>query len=186
MSPYKPHTTRYSGRYNNASHSVIDLSIVKDKIIDLFHQGLNNHQIANKVKSIESIVKRQLKEWGLRRRKPWSLQVDLYLNSQVAIIFMSRFTNKEITLALNLERPRANCIYCRLVENIYKSQGLVYRMLAQAQQDANKILQDIIQVELDNRKIEGYSKGLLYIYFKALGYQVLQYIPTFIIIIFLY
>ena len=42
MSPYKLYTTRYSGRYNNTSCLVIDLSIVKDKIIDLFYQGLNN------------------------------------------------------------------------------------------------------------------------------------------------
>jgi DNA-binding NarL/FixJ family response regulator len=62
MSPHKPRTTRRGGRRNNASRSVIDLSIVKDKIIDLFHQGLNNRQIANEVKSIESTVKRRLEE----------------------------------------------------------------------------------------------------------------------------
>ena len=47
------------------------------------------------------------------------------------------------------------------------------------------MLQDVIQVELDSGKIEGYSKGLLYIYFKALGYQVLQYIPTLFYIYYL-
>ena len=62
MSPNKPYTTHYSGRRNNASRSIIDLSIVKDKIIDLHHQGFNNRQIANEVKSIESIVKCRLEE----------------------------------------------------------------------------------------------------------------------------
>ena len=130
MSPCKPRTTRCSGNRSNSSRCVIDLSIVKDKIIDLYHQGLNNRQIAKEVKSTESTIKRRLEEWGLWRRKPWSLRADLYLNSQVAIIFMSRFTNEEIVLALNSERTRANCVHRRLVENIYKSQGLVCRMLA--------------------------------------------------------
>jgi hypothetical protein len=125
MSPNKPRTTHHGGRRNNAGRSIIDLSMVKDKIIDLHHQGFNNRQIANEVKSIESTVKRRLEEWGLWRRKPRSLQVDPYLNSQLAIIFMSGFTDDEIVLALNSERTGANCVHRRLVENICKSQGLV-------------------------------------------------------------
>ena len=62
MSPCKSCTTHYGGRCNNAGRSVIDLSTVKDKITDLFHQGLNNRQIANEVKLTESTVKRRLEE----------------------------------------------------------------------------------------------------------------------------
>jgi transposase len=185
MSFRKPHTTGHGGRRNNAGRSVIDLSMAKDKIIDLFHQGLNNRQIAKEVKSTESTVKRRLEEWGLRRRKPRSLRADIYLNSQVAIMFMSGFTDEEIVLALNSERTGANCVHHRLVENIRKSQGLVRRMSAWARQEANKVLWDVIQAELDSGKIEGYGKGLLYTHFKALGCQVSRYIPTLFYILYL-
>jgi hypothetical protein len=85
---------------------------------------------------------------------------------------MSGFTDDEIVLALNVDRTGAACVHHRIVERIRKSQRLVCRMLAWARQEANKKLWDIIQSELDTRAIEGYSKGLLYTHFKALGCQV--------------
>ena len=93
-------------------------------------------------------------------------------------MFISRFTNEEIVLALNSERTGTNCVHRCLVQNICKSQGLVCRMSAWARQEANKMLWDVIQAELDSGKIEGYGKGLLYTHFKALGCQVSQYISA--------
>ena len=89
------------------------------------------------------------------------------------MFFMSRFTNDKIILALNSERSKDNCVNKRTVVRICKSQGLVRRISAWDRQEANKKLWDIVQQELDTRAIEGYGKGLLYIYFKCLGYQVL-------------
>ena len=89
---------------------------------------------------------------------------------------MSGFTDSEIVLALNRDRTGIDCVHKRTVERIRKSQGLVRRMSAFARRESNKQLWDIIERELDTRTIEGYSKGLLYTYFKNLGCQVSQYI----------
>ena len=160
---------RHGGSRRNAGRSALNLEPLKDQILDLHLEGNTYAEIASKVGSTEATIRRRFGEWGIRKKAPVGQQKDLYLRTQIAMFFMSRFTDNEITLVLNSERSKDNCVNKRTVVRICKSQGLVCRMSAWDRQEANKKLWDIVQQELDTRAIESYSKGLFYIYFKCLG-----------------
>ena len=149
-----------------------DLQSSKERILDLHRQGYTYDDIAKDVNSTECTVRRRLSEWGIQKRALAGVRNDPVLRAQVAMHYMSRFTNDEITIALNSDWSLEDCINKYTVIRICKSQGIIRRMSAWDWQEANKKLWDVIQKELDSGAIEGYGKGLLYTHFKRLGYQV--------------
>lgn len=170
------HRNGRGGRRHGAGRSAINLDTLKDSILDLYNKGYTSREIAAQVSSTKSTIERRLAEWGIRKNAPKSQRKDPSLRSQVAIYFMSGFTDSEIVLALNGDRTGIDYVHKRTVERIRKSQGLVRRMSAFARQESNKQLWDIVERELDTGTIEGYGKGLLYTHFKNLGCQVSRYI----------
>ena len=57
----------------------------------------------------------------MQKRAPRSLQTDLYLRAQVAMMFIAGFTDEETSLALNADYVGVECIYKCIVERICKS-----------------------------------------------------------------
>ena len=120
----------YRGSCCNAGRSVLNLEPLKDQILDLHLEGNTYAEIASKVGSTEATIRRRFGEWGIQKKAPVGQRKDLYLRTQIAMFFMSGFTNDEITLALNSERSKDNYVNKRTVVRICKSQGLVCRMSA--------------------------------------------------------
>ena len=57
----------------------------------------------------------------MQKRAPRSLQTDLYLRAQVAMMFIAGFTDEETSLGLNADYVGVECIYKCIVERICKS-----------------------------------------------------------------
>ena len=145
--------------------------VYKQDIIEMFNEGYDYPEIGARFSLSRSTVCRRLEKQGIRRRAPLVKKEDTILRLWVAIYFQSNLSDKVICLALQQE---GWCVHEQTIARIWKSQGLVQQMSAFQQEETNKQLWDVIEKELDSSTIEGYGKGLLYTYFKKLGYQVLQ------------
>lgn len=108
-------SSRGRSRSRGAGRPTINLDDLKDRILDLHHQSHTYLEIASQVGSTERTIKRRLAQWGVRRRAPGSQRTDLYLRSQVALYFMSGFTDNETVLALNTE---TECVHKHIFRRI--------------------------------------------------------------------
>ena len=95
---------------------------------------------------------------------------DKMMRAHIAIYFIGNLIDVEIAFALE---QQGYYIYKWIVAWIRISQGIRRRFLAFQRQVAVETLWKIIEQELDNGSIEGYSRRLLQVHFKRLGHYLL-------------
>jgi hypothetical protein len=147
---------------------VVDLEPLKEQILSLFHSGYTHQEIALEVHAKERTISRRLQAWGIRKRAPYVKTEDKMMRAQVAIYFAGNLTDDEIAFALQQQGWR---VHKRTVARIRISQGIRRRFSAFQRQVAVETLWKIIEQELDNGSIEGYSRRLLQVHFKRLGHH---------------
>jgi arginine repressor len=153
--------------------SQIDLSPYKDEIVDLFNQHKTTEAICMKLAQCHSInishstLTRRLRDWGLRRLPPKTADNEA-LCERIRTLVYDNLTDKEILPILHHEGFKiAHVTLKRLRQQL----GLRLRTDdpdARALQEQQ--IQGVLQQEIQDGKIEGYGRGLLYTYLRQQGH----------------
>jgi translation initiation factor IF-1 len=155
-----------------------DISLYRDEILKLLSNGqtyenIRSHLIITyKVTVSSRTFAQRLAEWGVKRKnKP----VD---SSQLRIRISTLFFNfcledKDMLRVLHKDGYE---ITARVLRRIRKDMGLLRRRDAFNQEEADRMLLEIVQKELDKGHIEGYGRGNLYTYFRSQMHIVSRYV----------
>jgi hypothetical protein len=107
------------------------------------------------------IIEYRLREWNIQVYTQIADTPFLYI--QITILYYLEDTDKEMLKDLE------DCGYIALITGvvrIYKKLGLIRYMTIIDRQAADKQLFTILQSELNNRRVTGYGRRYLYIYFR--------------------
>jgi hypothetical protein len=145
----------------------INLLPYREAITEWARTNVNQEEIANRLKDLYGIsvdphtVRRRLQEWNVQIRTQTADTP--FLRTQIAILYRLGDTDKEMLEDLEDYGYIASITG---VVRIRKKLGLIRRMTTMDRQAADEQLFAILQSELNNRRVAGYGRRYLYIYFR--------------------
>ena len=161
---------------------VKDLDSFKDKIINWFQDGITIDAIVERldqqfqVQLSVSTMKRRLRKWGIQLRT--ITQDTLELRAQIAILFHANLSDVNIVRALKQEGVS---IEVTGVVRIRKKQGLIRRMTPFDRHKSDERLFEVLKQELENGRVEGFGRELLWTHFSTSGHLVSRYVYNLLI-----
>jgi hypothetical protein len=149
------------------------LDSYKDIIISWLQN--DNMKISGVVKRLETdfgiiishrTMERRCKVWGIVRQSRLSVRDAGIRNIRITYHFQHNFNDTEIRSALQVEGLPTEL---RTIRRIRSKLGLIRRFSVFQKSEMEKQLRAIVKAELDKGTIEGYGKGLVQTYFRAMG-----------------
>jgi hypothetical protein len=155
-----------------------DLSLYKDEILKLFSDDWTYDNIRFHLRTTYGVIiscrtfNERVTEWGIRRNnKP----VDSpKLRIRISTLFFDFCLNDKDMLRV-LQKDGYQ-IKARVLSQIRKDMGLHRRRDSFGQEEADRMLLEIVQKELNKGHIEGYGRGNLYTYFRNQMHIVSRYV----------
>jgi hypothetical protein len=145
----------------------INLLLYRNTIIEWAYTNVSHETIVIRLKDLwkidinARIIERRLREWNVQVRTQTADTP--FLRTQIAILYRLGDTDEEMLEDLE------DCGYTASITGvvrIYKKLGLIRRMTTMDRQAADEQLFAILQSELNNRRVAGYGRRYLYIYFR--------------------
>jgi hypothetical protein len=167
---------------NTMVRPVKDLDSFKDKIINWFQDGITIDVIVERldqqfqVQLSVSTMKRRLRKWGIQLRT--ITQDTPELRAQIAILFHANLSDVNIVRALKQEGVS---IEVTGIVRIRKKQGLIRRMTPFDRHKSDERLFEVLKQELENGRVEGFGRELLWTHFRTNGHLVSRYVYILLI-----
>ena len=157
----------------------LDLNLYKDFIVQLFHEDYTLPQICNRLERDFSItvarstLLRRFKIWDISKRQRTMETPELCARIQI-LFFDMGLDDTEMLLVLNAEGYQLGKTG---LEGLRKKLGLIRRLNSGVQrEEADKLVEDVVQQELVKGVIQGYGREYLYRHFRRSGYIFARYI----------
>ena len=145
-----------------------DISLYRDEISNLISDGLTYNAIRTHLSTVYGVetssrsFARYLAKWNIGK---YNKPVDCpELRMRISALFFTCLQDKNILKILQKEGYK---IKARVLQQIRKDMGLLRRVDPFNQKEAQRLLFEIVQKELDKGHIEGYGRGNLYAYFRS-------------------
>lgn len=151
-----------------AGRPLHDLSRFRDSIIEQFEDGSSYQQIATYLQDQHSIpinsktIQRRLRDWGIYRNTKNDDSPELRARI-IVLLFECCLNDDDILYILKKEGYSLNKLGLRRLRT---KMGLIRRVSPQNRAEADQLLLDLVQSELDKGAIEGFGRGNLYAYFR--------------------
>ena len=149
------------------------LDSYKDIIISWLQD--DNMKISGVVKRLETdfgiiishrTIERRCKVWGIVRQSRLSVRDAGIRNIRITYHFQHNLNDTEIRSALQVEGLPTEL---RTIRRIRSKLGLIRRFSVFQKSEMEKQLRAVVKAKLDKGTIEGYGKGLVQTYFRAMG-----------------
>ena len=149
------------------------LDSYKDIIISWLQD--DNMKISGVVKRLETdfgiiishrTMERRCKVWGIVRQSRLSVRDAGIRNIRITYHFQHNLNDTEIRSALRVEGLPTEL---RTIRRIRSKLSLIRRFSVFQKSEMEKQLRAVVKTELDKGTIEGYGKGLVQTYFRAMG-----------------
>jgi hypothetical protein len=149
------------------------LDSYKDIIISWLQD--DNMKISGVVKRLETdfgiiishrTMERRCKVWGIVRQSRLSVRDAGIRNIRITYHFQHNLNDTEIRSALRVEGLPTEL---RTIRRIRSKLSLIRRFSVFQKSEMEKQLRAVVKAELDKGTIEGYGKGLVQTYFRAIG-----------------
>jgi hypothetical protein len=160
---------------------IYDLESYRDEIVDWFQHGITVNIIVERLNQQFQVlcssrtIQRRLQKWGIYQRT--ITQDTSELRAQIAILFHANLSDTNIVRAL---KQSGVPIEVTAVVRIRKNQGLIRRMTPFERHRSDERLFEVLKKELENGRVEGFGRGLLWTHFRTNGHLVSRYIYIFI------
>jgi hypothetical protein len=148
----------------------IDLTPYKAEIIQWARTKVTSIEISQRlraqydIQTCEKTIDRRLRIWGIQRRQ--TTHDTPVLRASIAMLFRLNCTDEEI-----LDELIDNGFQIKKtgIKRIRLELGLARKMHTLDREAMDAQLFGVLKEELDDGRIEGYGRGLLYTYFKRQG-----------------
>ena len=149
------------------------LDSYKDIIISWLQD--DNMKISGVVKRLETdfgiiishrTMERRCKVWGIVRQSRLSVRDAGIRNIRITYHFQHNLNDTEIRSALQVEGLLTEL---QTIRRIRSKLGLIRRFSVFQKSEMEEQLRAVVKAELDKGTIEGYGKGLVQTYFRAMG-----------------
>jgi hypothetical protein len=161
--------------------SKIGLEAHKNAITSLYLQGhsvedvrkyLSDRGIRVGIRTIRS----RFNEWNISKHVQTEDTPELRLRI-ATLFYQCAFRDQDI---LDVLRAEGFAIQYRALQRIRKKMGLVTRLPSSEREEADKMLLDLVQAELDKGRIEGFGRNHLYHHFRSSQHIVSRFVMPFL------
>jgi hypothetical protein len=150
----------------------VDLEIYRDELQSLYEHGVSIQHISEifaerDIKIPVRTIKRRFKEWHIRKRLP-PIDVSDDLKRRIQVLFFEVGLEDDDMLHV-LQQEGFQIGRQTLVRTRYQMNLRRRARTVEQQQDADRLIRQLVAQELATGKIDGYGRTFLYTYFRQQG-----------------